>query len=527
MARDDLSDLTDEELLLARDQVLDEFATALEILHIACGAPPKLALKKQADKDGRCPLPTSTLSEVFNGKKLPGLDFTMELIRQLRPDDAELQDEWRARWAKAKYTTTQAAKAQKRLEKDADQARDRAAGDIDRLREEAAAELQRASLLRTEAEKAVAEAQAEAARLVATAEQTARSTELSATARAEEILAKALDEAEGMRREAQQGATPESSEPADTFAPEQLLRRFLGKEFSDLTEPGASTWHALVQRELVQGHLEEPAPRPPTRLSDLWRTLHLLALRLPPEDAEGLRTRWRSIALGTLGYVDGDGLVPGLPGIVEALRLRNPESTMTQAALHNHAQALLARGAVTGIEIPGKLRYILALVQEYAYENQLLARYDHHLAVALDSLSTSPVPLSYSNAMDSYPRRVNDRLTELARSLGRDAAQVHLALVKADEVLAALVPDPLPRRDSWWYYRRRALQKKLSSYLVSSGVEVQAHGALFAGKDEWTKNDIASEVRSGDTILWWLRLPYRATEGNWQPGRMIHEKPTA
>ncbi|WP_328394151.1 hypothetical protein OHS70_05265 [Streptomyces sp. NBC_00390] len=160
--------------------------------------------------------------------------------------------------------------------------------------------------------------------------------------------------------------------------------------------------------------------------------------------------------------MDGDGLVPGLPGIVEALRLRNPESTMAQAALHGHVQALLARGGVTGIEIPGRLRYILALVQEYAYENQLLARYDRHLAVALDSLSTSPVPLSYSNVMDSYPRRVDARLTELARSLGRDAAQVGPALVKADEVLAALVPGPLPRRDSWWYYRRRAALSRRS-----------------------------------------------------------------
>ncbi|USQ89876.1 ATP synthase F0 subunit B (plasmid) [Streptomyces phaeoluteigriseus] len=191
LARDDLSDLTDEELLLARDQVLDEFATALEMLHIACGAPPKLALKKQADKDGRCPLPTSTLSEVFNGKKLPGLDFTMELIRQLRPDDAGLQDEWRARWAEAKYTTTQAAKAQKRLEKDADQARDRAAGAIDRLREETAAELQRASLLRAEAEKALTEAQAEADAMRAEANEAARKLIDTAKAEAEALFEQA------------------------------------------------------------------------------------------------------------------------------------------------------------------------------------------------------------------------------------------------------------------------------------------------------------------------------------------------
>ena len=61
-------DLTDEELLPAWDQVLEEFATALVRLHIACGAPPRSALAKQVDKGDRCRLPASTLSEVFNGK---------------------------------------------------------------------------------------------------------------------------------------------------------------------------------------------------------------------------------------------------------------------------------------------------------------------------------------------------------------------------------------------------------------------------------------------------------------------------
>ncbi|MYY80871.1 MULTISPECIES: zinc ribbon domain-containing protein [unclassified Streptomyces] len=191
MTSDDLSGLTDEELLLIRDQVLSEFASALELLHIACGAPPKLALKKQADKDGRCPLPTSTLSEVFNGKKLPSLDFTMELIRQLRPDDAGLQQEWRERWSKAKYTTTQAAKAQKRLEKEADQARDRTVGAIDRLREEAAVELQRASLLREEAEKTLREAQAEADATRAAANDAAHKLISTAKAEAEALLEQA------------------------------------------------------------------------------------------------------------------------------------------------------------------------------------------------------------------------------------------------------------------------------------------------------------------------------------------------
>lgn len=77
MAEGGLSNLTDEELLPAWDQVLEEFATALVRLHIACGAPPRSALAKQVDKGDRCRLPASTLSEVFNGKKISGIDFTM------------------------------------------------------------------------------------------------------------------------------------------------------------------------------------------------------------------------------------------------------------------------------------------------------------------------------------------------------------------------------------------------------------------------------------------------------------------
>ncbi|MDQ1013165.1 hypothetical protein QFZ82_007650 [Streptomyces sp. V4I23] len=147
--------------------------------------------------------------------------------------------------------------------------------------------------------------------------------------------------------------------------------------------------------------------------------------------------------------------------------------------------------------------------------------------MALDSLAKRPVRLTDGDVRDRYRQRVDGRLTELARSLEGDATQIVPALVKADEVLAALVPDPLPPRDSWWYHRRRALQKKLTSHIVACGVEVQAHGALSAGKAEWTENDIASEKRSGDTVLWWLRLPCRVADESWQAGRMIHEKPTA
>lgn len=534
MTKDDLSDLTGEELLLARQRVLDEFATALVTLHIDCGAPPHAALAKQAEKDDRCRLPKSTLSEVFNGKKLPSIDFTVELIRQLRPDETGLLDEWRERWSQAKYAITRIAKEQKNRER-AEKARGQGTGDVDRLREEAAAELQRASLLRVEAEKALTDAQAEAATVLATAQQAARSTELNATARAEEILAQAREEAEQIRRQAQRQAALIEA-PALSQKAERALYRPLSEEFTELT---TAHRHALVRPELV------PAPEPlrtlPEHLGDLWRTLHLLALRLPTQDAEHLRARWRAMATDILYGVDGDGLVPGLPGIVQALQLRDLETNMTQIAIRDHSKALLERrGLVNGLvdlgsggPAAGKLRYLLALIEEYAGENLLLARYDPSVVVALEYASEGRFPvrhdhperIGHRDVMDRYRRHVAERLTNLARSLGDEDGAQTTVLVKADEVLAALVPDPVPGRDSWWYRRRRALQKKVTLFLAPSGVEVQAHGALFPSvTDEQTQNNIVSEQRAGETILWWIRLPYRVQDGSWEKGRMICER---
>ncbi|MFF9120507.1 hypothetical protein ACF09Y_33900 [Streptomyces massasporeus] len=525
MAEDDLSNLTDEELLLARDQVLEEFATALVRLHIACGAPPRSALAKQADKDGRCRLSTSTLSEVFNGKKIPGIDFTMELPRQLRPGDTALQDGWRTRWSEAMYTVKRAAKAQKRLEGTL-QPRDRRAGDIGRLREEAAAELQRASLLRSEAEKALSEARSEAAAVLATAEQSARAVETRAAARAEKLLAEAQEEAAQIRRRAQQHVTPQGSEsavPDRALGPAEVLRLSLVNEFRTLTEPGSENWQALVRPELARS--AEPVTLLRPDLGGLWRTLHLLALRLPVEDAARLRTRWRAMATDLFYGVDGDGLVPGLPGVVEPLPLRAPESVMTQLAIRDHAKALLARGGVTDVEMAGKLRYLFALIQEHASENRLLAQYDSGLVVALESLAGGNVlRIGTGDVINQYLRQVDAQLADLALSATHAPLHQH-TLVNADEALAALLPDPVPNRDSWWHHRRRALQKKLTPYLASSGFEVQAHGTLTAvASDQTKKTNIASDKRTGDAILWWLRLPYRTQHGSWQKGRMIHEK---
>ncbi|MFJ6000301.1 protein kinase [Streptomyces sp. NPDC092370] len=358
------------------------------------------------------------------------------------------------------------------------------------------------------------------------AEQSARAVETRAAARAEKLLAEAQEEAAQIRRRAQQHVTPQGSElavPDRALGPAKVLRLSLVNEFRTLTEPGSENCQALVRPELARS--AEPVTLLRPDLGGLWRTLHLLALRLPVEDAARLRTRWRAMATDLFYGVDGDGLVPGLPGVVEPLPLRAPESVMTQLAIRDHAKALLARGGVTDVEMAGKLRYLFALIQEHASENRLLAQYDSGLVVALESLTGGNVRrIGTGDVMDQYLRQVDAQLADLALSATHAPLHQH-TLVNADEALAALLPDPVPSRDSWWHHRRRALQKKLTPYLASSGFEIQAHGTLPAvASDQTKKTNIASDKRTGDAILWWLRLPYRTQHGSWQKGRMIHEK---
>ncbi|MEV5982179.1 hypothetical protein [Streptomyces sp. NPDC052114] len=114
--RDDSLERPDTaELIAAHDRALSGFADALVLLHIDCGAPPRSALTKGARAAGRCSLPASSLTEVFQGRRLPKLDFTIELVRQLRPGDTDLLDEWRDRWRSVKRAEQRAAPARRAL----------------------------------------------------------------------------------------------------------------------------------------------------------------------------------------------------------------------------------------------------------------------------------------------------------------------------------------------------------------------------------------------------------------------------
>ena len=86
------------------EQQLGVFAEQLRYLHIACGKPSLREVKKKASSSR--PLSTAAVSEALAGKRLPSVDFLMELVQTLlafedgRPvskDDARVK-QWRSRW---------------------------------------------------------------------------------------------------------------------------------------------------------------------------------------------------------------------------------------------------------------------------------------------------------------------------------------------------------------------------------------------------------------------------------------------
>ncbi|WP_143670282.1 hypothetical protein [Streptomyces antimycoticus] len=73
---------------------LAAFVDALHVLHVENGSPSYRAIAAAAGTAGRVPLSSSAISEAFNGKRLPSLDFTLELIRQLAGSDQGLREQW-------------------------------------------------------------------------------------------------------------------------------------------------------------------------------------------------------------------------------------------------------------------------------------------------------------------------------------------------------------------------------------------------------------------------------------------------
>jgi adenylate kinase len=95
------------------ERELAAFADALHELHVDRGAPAYRQIQVSAKAAGRLSLSSSAISEVLGGKRLPSMEFTLELVRQLVGDDRGAREQWRERWKQVKVHQRRASAARK------------------------------------------------------------------------------------------------------------------------------------------------------------------------------------------------------------------------------------------------------------------------------------------------------------------------------------------------------------------------------------------------------------------------------
>lgn len=109
-------DLTEDqrEAVDAYARELAAFSDALHVLHVDRGSPAYREIAAAAGAAGRVSLSSSAISEAISGKRLPSLDFTLELVRQLAGSDQGVREQWRERWKRVKLHQRQAGAYRKR-----------------------------------------------------------------------------------------------------------------------------------------------------------------------------------------------------------------------------------------------------------------------------------------------------------------------------------------------------------------------------------------------------------------------------
>ncbi|WP_308280694.1 nucleoside monophosphate kinase [Streptomyces coelicoflavus] len=159
-----MADPTEEQLdpadVYARE--LTNFAEALHVLHVDRGSPSYRAVSAAAETAGRVSLSSSAISEAFSGKRLPSLDFTLELVRQLAGPDQEVREDWRERWKRVKLCQRQSVARRRQSKPQHETGHSTQRGPLDSGRAALSA-------VRLEAERIIQAAQAEAETIIESA----------------------------------------------------------------------------------------------------------------------------------------------------------------------------------------------------------------------------------------------------------------------------------------------------------------------------------------------------------------------
>ncbi|WP_328774835.1 nucleoside monophosphate kinase [Streptomyces goshikiensis] len=207
---------------VAYSRALAVFADDLHELYVESGVRSYAAVEAGARSAGRVSLSTSSISEALHGKRLPSLDFTLELVRQLAGDQSGVREAWRQRWKQMRLL-------QRRVKTEANTAN--AAGDQPGL-----------PLLH---QGTVSSAHDEAAQIIAQAQEVARSVIGEAREQADQIL-RAIDNA----RKAQDSPSSAVPDAAKLRQRESLRIVLMGPPSA-----GKGTQAALLARQLQLPHV--------------------------------------------------------------------------------------------------------------------------------------------------------------------------------------------------------------------------------------------------------------------------------
>ncbi|MEU6339335.1 hypothetical protein ABZ883_00045 [Streptomyces sp. NPDC046977] len=308
--------------------------------------------------------------------------------------------------------------------------------------------------------------------------------------------------------------------------------------------PGGKGRPARFHPELpgLQTKVAKERLRTPGTPEALARGLRLDTLRVNPHDDASPLLDLEKV-LGARS--PGDALLPGWDDVLEAVGIPGTRQAADDGlpSLWRELVGLLAPSgdpqdaSPPHTENPGEAAALGRLV---AGAVQLVAVVDESTRSGCGGLALIDQPAGDQGVRHLDRLRVAGWKTHLhrcLRTLRRQSSsraagpdrEAHVAtLIQLDEILAQIVPDPVPPRDSWWERRRREAVEQVGILLKGEGAEQRGGFANYQTKENLDSlvQDSITVYGRGDTaeVLWWVRLPYvitRQGEAVLRPGRVI------
>lgn len=252
-----------------------------------------------------------------------------------------------------------------------------------------------------------------------------------------------------------------------------------------------------------------------------WNLMHLTLLRLPESEAR----RWRQDLAKAAGVAEeqGPGLVPACEPLGSAGIALHP-AELYAADLRRPGAGRRIHPALAGLRPPPRQDY--AWLVAAASDLLHLGEHDRALGLNMPAIKMEdglqpPDPETWTK----YHENLVGRVKPLAER--SEADELVRTLVRLDEMLAGLLPVPLPQRYSWWQKRREMLLLRLREHVRNLGGRVEEVGSLHSAAEAVTDRNVSVPAppgkKAGD-VLWTLAVPYRVPSGRGglHRGRIIY-----